>query len=275
MIIGITGLTEDKHGGKSIAGSGKDTTAEQLVDKHQFVSVALADPMKRFCMEVFNFTEEQLFGPSEMRNKPDERYKRPLAEWDEAIVHGLQVPREYVLTPDMCHLTPRYALQCLGSEWGRDCYEDVWIDYCLRICYVLLGDEGGWMYRRTEGLISQWEETSEGSWRNDDAPPNGKYKGVVIPDVRFINEFNRIKEAGGKVWRVKRRIDSIPGELGEGHLSERELLDTPDDQFDAIFPNEGDIHHLHLLVDAVMARESGRIIDYDEKQQDVPPYKRE
>lgn len=261
MIIGITGLTEDSSGRKSIAGSGKDTIAEQLVSKHQFASVALADPMKRFCCEVFGFTDEQLWGPSEKRNKPDKRFKRPLSEWNEAVVKGLQVPREFVLTPEMCHLTPRYALQRLGTEWGRDCYPDVWVNYCLRVAREILE---GRQYHRTLGVHSEHEICA----------PIVDYRGVVIPDVRFINEFMRIKQEGGKIWRVKRHVDSIPGELGEGHLSERELLELADENFDAIFPNEGSIHHLHLLVDAVMARETGRIIDYDEAQEDVPPFKR-
>jgi hypothetical protein len=272
MIIGITGLSYDSDDRRSIAGSGKDTIAEQLVKKHQFVSVALADPMKRFCQEIFDFTDDQLWSVSEKRNEPDKRYKRPLSEWNEAVVKGLQVPRELVLTPEMTYLTPRYALQRLGTEWARDCYQDVWVNYCLKQCSVLL-EEDGWMYRKAEGVVSQWDTTSEGEWKRDDAP-DGRYKGVVIPDLRFVNEFKRIKEAGGKVWRVKRRVACVPKELGEGHLSERELLELPDSEFDAIFPNEGSIHHLHLLVDAVMARESGRILDYDEVAEDIPPFKR-
>lgn len=242
MIIGITGLSVDREGRKSIAGSGKDTIAEQLVSKHGFVSVALADPMKRFCMEVFGFTDEQLWGPSEKRNEPDSRYLRP--------------------SNTDIFLTPRYALQTLGTEWARFLHQDVWVDYALEMARGLL--ENRYCYDQVKGRV-----TVGGTNISE-----RRAKGVVIPDLRFRNEFERIKEAGGKVWRVKRTVESLSEQLGEGHLSERELLDTPDEEFDAILPNEGDIHYLHMLTDAVMARESGRIIPYDDAQADVPPFKR-
>ena len=157
---------------------------------------------------------------------------------------------------------PRYALQRLGTEWGRDCYPDLWVNYCLRVAKGLLKNK--YCYDQKRGVVTMGGTNIESRIA----------KGVVIPDLRFINEFERIKEAGGKVWRVKRRVACVPKELGEGHLSERELLELPDSEFDAIFPNEGSIHHLHLLVDAVMARESGRILDYDETAEDIPPFKR-
>ncbi len=413
MIIGITGLSYDgEH--QSIAGSGKDTVAEQLVKKHRFTAIALADPMKRFCKEIFDFTDEQLWGSSEKRNEPDKRYLRPSGgfvfphappgaawiplvngrghvlvdgeDYDELSqyrwrfnekpdrrtsyanteidgrptkLHGLLMgpaPEGQVIdhingdgldnrrknlrfcTQSENHanehprkgsspfkgvsfdksrnkwsakitvegktinlgrfdregqaalaydnearkrfgraarlntdtfLTPRYALQTLGTEWARFLHQDVWVDYCLRVAKKILTPydpnheavKVGWLhYAQETGFDGTFGLKEPG--------------GVVIPDVRFINEFERIKEVGGKVWRVKRRVDSVPKELGEGHLSERELLELPDSQFDAILPNEGSIHHLNLLVDAIMARESGRIVDYDEQQADVPPFKR-
>ena len=36
--------------------------------------------MKRIARDVFGFSDEQLYGPSEMRNAPDERYPRE-HEW--------------------------------------------------------------------------------------------------------------------------------------------------------------------------------------------------
>jgi len=55
------------------AGSGKDTVADMLHEL-RYDKIAFADPLKRFCMDVFEFTEEQLWGPSEKRSEPDERY---------------------------------------------------------------------------------------------------------------------------------------------------------------------------------------------------------
>lgn len=63
-IIGISGL----------AGSGKDTAADFLLEHDGFIKISLADPIKRFAMDVWEFTEEQLFGDSKHRNRLDKRY---------------------------------------------------------------------------------------------------------------------------------------------------------------------------------------------------------
>lgn len=65
--------------------------------------------------------------------------------------------------------------------------------------------------------------------------------GVVIPDVRFINEWTAIKAAGGKVVRIKR-----PGYENPqwNHPSETEQLLLEDDQFDYILHNDGGLEEL-------------------------------
>lgn len=86
------------------AGSGKDTVARMVIELVPAARlVALADPMKDFCREVFGWDEGRLRGPSERRAEAD---------------------------PD--GLTARVALQRLGTEWGRALREDVWVDYALR-----------------------------------------------------------------------------------------------------------------------------------------------
>ena len=92
-------------------GVGKDTMADYLVEKYGFVKVAMADPMKRIAKEVYEFSDEQLWGPSESRNMPDERYPRP----------------------DGSFLSARISTQLLGSEWSRVCYPDTWVVYMRRI----------------------------------------------------------------------------------------------------------------------------------------------
>lgn len=148
MIVGITGR----------AGSGKDTVADVLVKEQGFMRVSLADPLKRFCSEVFGWSlaaDGPLHGPSHLRNRPDARWGG---------------------------LTPRHALQTLGTEWGRTMHPDVWIAYALRVC----------------------------------SDPDARY---VIPDVRFDNEAAAIRNHGGtviEVWRPGVRLEGAAGE----HVSE-------------------------------------------------------
>jgi hypothetical protein len=151
IIIGVTGK----------AGSGKDAVANILTANHGFVKIALADPMKRFLSRTLNFTNEQLWGPSQKRNAPDVRYPREHTfDW-----HAKTCLCCGAFLDDLgaqCYLTPRFALQQLGTEWGRSMYPDIWVDFAFRIVEV-------------SGV-------------------------AVIPDVRFPNEVAKIKAAGGRIW---------------------------------------------------------------------------
>lgn len=211
MLVGCCGL----------ASSGKDTAADFLVKNDGFVKVAFADPLKRIAKDVFDFSDEQLWGPSEKRNAPDLRYlrKEDTNEFGDFIAN--------------VYLTPRYALQQLGTEWGRDCYPNVWVDYALRIAKQLLEtiDE-----TEVDTGIAGWHSlhysAKNGLWQGE----NTHYvRGIVISDVRFKNEVDAIHKAGGKVIRLLRG-QGLEGAAGQ-HISEQELQSIPLEQFDEVIDN--------------------------------------
>jgi hypothetical protein len=149
-IIGLTGL----------AGSGKSTVAKRLVDQHGFVLVKFAGPLK-------------------------------------AMLEALGVSRHEMEHPDLktapCAAlggnTPRWAMQSLGTEWGRQCMgTDFWCRIGMRTAQRVL-DEGG---------------------------------SVVFDDVRFPNERDAIQHAGGLVMRVLRHGQ----ESQDGHASEKPLANV-------------------------------------------------
>ena len=190
------------------AGAGKDTAASVLVGVHGFVPVALADPLKRMCQDAFLFTDSQLWGESANRNKEDGRYPR-------GEVDG-----------KMQYLTPRYALQQLGTEWGRKCYPNVWTDYVLRVYNKL--QDGDNYYSQTMGLRPCWGV-------GENLRPK---KHVVIADVRFRQEVEELKRAGAFVVRVRRRV-VFPGLRGYEleHSSENGLREVDPDLFDDVIDN--------------------------------------
>jgi hypothetical protein len=222
MIVGITGL----------AGSGKDTLADILVSKHGYVRVSLADPLKRICKEVFDFSDDQLWGPSQRRNEPDTRYPREHSlHGDKCLCCGQQ--HDYMHEFKTCYLTPRYALQTMGTEWGRNCHGDTWVRYAMRVAKRIL-DPGvnhpNWV----------WYTPQTG------AQPSGnttwvKPQGVVIPDVRFLNEMAAIRSGGGKLLRIKRPGFEKPQ---WNHVRETEQLQKADDYFDSVVLNSGTIEEL-------------------------------
>lgn len=223
-IVGLTGL----------AGAGKDTVAGMLVRDHGFVRVALADGMKRICADVFAFTREQLWGPSEMRNAPDTRFRRehssdrPMGRCD---CCGADLDAE-VDHPTPCFLTPRYALQLLGTEWGRACFEDVWVAQAMRIAERLLGADGN----QNVPEYTPWRGLD---WLCSNAT-TPRPAGVVISDVRFDNEARAIRAVGGRIVRIQRRGAGLSGG-GAAHASERGIAL---DLVSGDLANDGTLEHL-------------------------------
>lgn len=183
-----------------LAGSGKDAAASVLVRECGFVRVAFADELKRVTQRLFGWDEERLWGPSARRNEPD---------------------------PAWGGLTARRALQVLGTEVGRALHPDVWVRQVLRVHEQLKA--GGCYYDHVSGLrrVGAWVDGPEVRAKTD----------VVVPDVRFRNEAEAIRTAGGFVLRVVRPGAGLVGEAGE-HASETELGHDPA-HYDARILNDG------------------------------------
>lgn len=219
------------------AGSGKDTVANYLVNKYKAISIAQADPIKRLSKYLFEFTEEQLWGPSEFRNISDNRDKEELRK---SVLNRLlnnkvlaisgdiglsfTVPLHFKLLQNCIkdifskpNLTPRYALQILGTEWGRSIKRDIWVNYAKRSALKLLSGE--YTYDKTIGLVKS----------NSINIPSS----VVISDGRFVNEILSVSENGGQVWK----IENPDANSNDAHPSENEQKSIPDTFFDGILFN--------------------------------------
>jgi len=230
MIVGICGLTK----------SGKSAAADVLVKDHGYVAVAFGDALKRILMELFNFTEEQLWGSK--KEVPDERYPRPTHEFDDGeqwckvcgmLIHDTELVGG-IKRLKTCYLTPRYAMQTLGTEWGRKCYSNVWVEQTMRVVDDLL--HFPFRYTPSVGLIQDGDESVESS-------------NVVIPDVRFKSEMDGVAGAGGKLVRITRPGHEKPK---WDHPSETEQLTVPDSEFDYIIHNNGTLEDLALKVEEMM-----------------------
>lgn len=136
-----------------VAGSGKSTAAQYLVDIHGYTRVRFAGPLKA-AMAAMGFQDEHIEGG--------------LKETPSALLQGK---------------TPRYAMQTLGTEWGRNIIgEDFWT--------------GLWR--------SAADHIIDGGGR------------VVVDDCRFLNEAAAVRKMGGDIYRIIGR-----GGIAGGHESER------------------------------------------------------
>lgn len=258
------------------AGSGKDTVAEAIAPVHLVkingdyvdvrakvaelcppqgpmvnlpgvalrsgaIQIALADPMKEFCQQVYDFSILQLWGPSSERNKPDERYQRPCRSCGGCGLDSASM-REYGYTDlpcDACsgtgksYLTPREALQTLGAEWGRTMWPETWVRLAL----------------------ARAAEIAE-------APPvlltaSAKYcvlapSLAVISDCRFLNEARLLYQHGHEVWRIH-RPDLDMSTSAYQHVSETEQHTQADQMSEFVTHELVNDGGLHALRDATAA----------------------
>ena len=122
--------------------SGKTFAATVLVHSG-YQPMSFAEPIKRMAVEFF-----MSLGYSKEKSLS-------LAWVDKATV-----------LPEI-NASPRYVLQTIGTEWGRNCIaDDIWV----------------------RCLCARAQEFSR----------------VVIDDVRFENEANAILAMGGELWMIKR-----------------------------------------------------------------------
>lgn len=118
-------------------GSGKTTAANQL-EKELYQRVRFAETLKRMAL-AFGLTRDQIDG--EAKGEP------------------LEI---------ICGKTPRFFLQTIGTEWGRNLIgEDVWVN----------------------------------AWR---ATVNRLSVDIVVDDARFPNEFAAVRSLGGIVVYIDR-----------------------------------------------------------------------
>lgn len=158
MIIGVSGF----------ARSGKDTVGAYLERVYGFRRARFAAVLKEVCARVFGFSGDQIDGA--LKETPDARYPMPgvcptcgtlCSSSDDGGWRCEACERIY-----RSHLTPRLAMQTLGTEWGRRLCADVWVEATLRDCV-----------------------------------PGERW---VLCDVRFPNEAIGIARRGGRVIRLLR-----------------------------------------------------------------------
>lgn len=238
------------------AGSGKDTAAQFLAKNHGAVLLAQADPMKRFARDLYGFTDQALWGPSEEREKPfpittlgrqenedlmlrwvgqelgirevDKAVFR-LKSWNEGTLHEAE---QNLITG---FISARKVLQTLGTEWGRNLSPALWVEAAVHIAERLL--EGGYAYTR------------EGGPKAEAGARPAPF--VAIADGRFANEVLTVRRHGGIAVRILGRRGGV---TNAGHRSETELEVIPGHFYDATIHNVGTLAELEMAVNSIVTK---------------------
>lgn len=256
------------------AGSGKDTVGQIIARDYDAVCLGQADPMKRFVLKVFDsFTEEDLWGPSDLRNV--ETYwsksgaEHVAAQFDthctafvDEVLPDLSKAKGAKARGSLLEwfdnfawpklesgagISPRYVLQTIGTEWGRYQSVDMWSNYAIKAARQLLA--GGCDYDRTVGV------------RKDDV----SYALAVITDGRFRNEVLNVRALGGAALRIDRASDTSAVEAAgvKGHASEKELTGIPSHFFSGEISNTGTLDQLRATTNyAIQTFFSSKRITY-------------
>ena len=170
---------------------GKDTAAEYLLAEYGLDPYSFAAPIKRALATMFRLSYAQLEG-----------------EQKEDVIGYLG-------------RSPRYLMQTLGTQWGREFVaDDVWV-------------------RQLAHEIESARSTT-GDWG---APAVG----AVITDVRFENEAAWIRDQGGVVVHLVR--PDAPGVLD--HESERGLAVMAGD---VTIHNDGGLDDLYARLDWLIGK---------------------
>lgn len=233
------------------SGHGKDFCGQWLATNQNFIMMAFADHIKRFCATVFKeFTDEALWGDAALRNievpveweraqfrmtwgvddwimqitnlSIDQRaaYKELVKKWFLDLQH-----RAFTDAQIRGNISPRIALQLLGTEYGRQFQQDIWSSYLLK---EVIPKVPGNTYKRNFGVApgsAEWTKRS--------------VSGVVITDCRFGSELAAVQAHGGFVVKVvrnslKNKANGAEEAGIKNHASEAEMRSIPDEAFDLI-----------------------------------------
>lgn len=207
------------------AGSGKDTVGEIISRRYLAQTIAIADPLKRIVQNLFGFSDEQLWGASDERDKVDERLNDSRF-WEEVVFpnvlridpsHHKGIMEVVLNLRDEGANTPRRTVQYLGTEWGRNYDPTMWIRVALQEVRFLL--QGGHRYTPQMGSV----------------PSRNKNVGmVVVTDARFRDEVAAFKEMGAAIVRLTTPNNKTVAD----HRSEKELNTIPMYWYDYLLENK-------------------------------------
>jgi len=179
QLIGITGYA--RHG--------KDTAARVLVDEFDYLRIGFADALKSMALALNPIIGHLESGYAEVGLEPYRLAEAVAVDgWDKAKAD-----------PEV-----RRFLQVLGTEGVRNHIgENAWVEALQRVADPVLFDSLEVYWREAGYEVNPWE----------------KFRGVVVPDVRFPNEERYIKDEGGLLIMVRR--PNFDNGVGTDHPSEQ------------------------------------------------------
>ncbi len=157
---------------------GKDSVGRILRDHHGFNLTAFADAVKRVAMDVYGLSWEQCYGDGSEKEDVDPRWG----------------------------LSPRVIMQRIGTEVGRGIHENTWVQHTLENIALAETYPALVPYRIRDDVARKFKIVEQGG-PDDLGHARSKW---AVTDVRFPNEAQAIRAAGGLVIKVVRPSLGVP-----------------------------------------------------------------
>ena len=185
--------------------SGKDTISNFLIDNYDFIKYGFADPIKDIAKIIFGFTDEQLYG--NLKEKIDDRWG----------------------------ISPRNFFQKFGTEYGRCIFQEHFPE-------IFDNHNKKTLNKKTLNKKTLWVLVFK-KWYLKKIKENPSIK-IVINDVRFIDEYNCIKELGGYILKVERNNLIVDQHISENDL-DKSFENDKTLEYDTIIENNGTLQDLY------------------------------
>lgn len=203
--------------------SGKDTAADYLCQKYHFKKYNFADPLKEGIGKMFGFSHDQLYGK-------DKEIIDPF--WGVSPREVLQKMGTEIFQYEVPKTIKE--LEPIGRSFWVKCFEK-WYMNELNDFYK---KRSSWSTNVFDAMLKDLPYSFL-----DEIRPHIR---VVISDIRFQHESNKIKELGGILIRVNRETED---NQYSSHCSEIECMDI---KCDYEINNNSNIIDLHKQIDSLI-----------------------
>lgn len=157
-------------------------------------------------------------------------------------LYGFEYNQLWGESDERAKIDPRYGkpvrefIQGFGDQ-GRALDINTWVNYAQAIINKIKNVDN-YYYVNYHGIMFDGKSNR---------------KSVIVPDCRYLNELEYIKQAGGVRIRIIRPNSKIKGKLGQ-HSSETDQEEISNDFFDEIIINDGSLEDLHSKIDTILLK---------------------
>lgn len=249
------------------ARAGKDTIADYLVDRYDFIKFAFSDALYAEVAAAYALPDESLLRSDATKDSQLERMSLNRCNEPEfkELARLLIVESAGFVFPNEVGLSPRWVLQKWGTEFRRKQDPDYWVAkaslwmeaYVNTLKHVITPDDRAVWIAENGTSFDNPEAAADMAGYKVGAVEFEDHPGVAVSGVRFANEYEWLKRYNGTLWHVTRPTARI---TLSAHVSEEAF---PLRTGDKLIQNNSTVARLHTGV--ALALQGNDIVNTSEE----------